>query len=617
MVLPALPAAWALGRLLEADWLEAVASAFALSLATAGIGSIAAWSLGRGLMGAAAIHVGLLVVLDVALVLLARKKCAKRLTLEYWPVAWVLIIGIVAVLERPWLAPNMDAWYHIAAARSLLYWGGSIVTDPFFGLGSRFVDPTSGALHVLLGMTARFSGQDVVFLWAGLNVLSAMLFPASLWALFRQLGAERRHAISTMLAVVFFASTAEFRFAAYPNQIGLALLILSLTGLAGAVRGRDHAWILAMLAGFAAAATHTGIATGLIALTGISIAGLLVFAFTTRGAGRGASVPWPEKRVWLAVLGMLVGGVAAFLPRLWYLTRSEASGSLATNSGATESVQSVFKLFGTKIMFHPQGAFSGGDLMLLLGTTLAVLCLIEGARRKDRLMGLAGVIGLAPVIIGFNPVITPALLSFSAYASYRLLSISWFTPWVAVAVGWRHNPLLARLAIIGALLAGLPALHNMFTEEPPVAIRSGIQNVSVAAGWERDFTEIAGRETVADLKEALGDSWPMVATDELTGYNLAGLMNVHVYAVPELHSPAAVERSGSGALRRRAMWALMAPTTSNERRAELVRDSGADFVLLWPHRVAENARIDLISDTEMFDVVFNRGGVVLLKVRGR
>jgi len=232
-------------------------------------------------------------------------------------------------------------------------------------------------------------------------------------------------------------------------------------------------------------------------------------------------------------------------------------------------------------------------------------------------MGLAGVIGLAPVIIGFNPVTTPVLLGFSAYATYRLLAITWFAPWVAVAVGWRHNPLLARLAVIGALLASLPALHNMFTEEPPVAIRSGVQNVSVARGWERDFTELAGRETIDDLKEALGDSWPTVATDELTGYALAGLANVHVYAVPELHSPAVVERSGSGAIRRRAMWALMAPTTSNERRAQLVRDSGAEFVLLWPNRVAENARIDLIADTEMFDVVYNRGGVVLLKVRDR
>jgi len=617
MVLPALPAAWALGRLLRTDWIAALASAFAISIATAGVGSITAWMLGRGLNGAAGIHVVLLVAIDVALVLTARKKGARPLRLEYWPTAWVFIIGIVAVLERPWLAPNMDAWYHIAASRSLLFWGGSIVTDPFFGIGSRFADPTSGALHVLLGMTARFSGQDVVFLWAGLNVLGAMLLPASLWTLFRELGAKRGHALSTMLAVVFFASTAELRFSAYPNQVGLALLVLSLAGFASAVRGRDEAWILATVAGFAAAATHTGVAIGVIALTGISILGLLVFAFATRGAGRGASVPWPERRVWLATLGMLVGGAIAFAPRLWYLTRTDVSDSIATSSGATDSVKSVFSLFGTKIMFHPQGAFPGGDLMLLLGTTLAVLCLVEGARRKDRLMGLAGVIGLAPVIIGFNPVITPILLSFSAYASYRLLAICWFAPWVAVAVGWRHNPLLARLAIIGALLAGLPALHNMFTEEPPVAIRSGVQNVSVAVGWERDFTELAGRETIADLKEALGDSGPLVATDEMTGYALAGLMNVRVYAVPQLHSPAAVERSGVGAARRKALAAIMAEPTTRELRTKLLRDSRADFVLLWPHRVAEDARIDMVSNTEMFEVVYNRGGVVLLKVRGR
>jgi len=617
MVVPALPAAWALGRLLEADWIEATASAFAISVASAGLASIIAFVMGRGFTTVALLHVGFLVALDVALVLAARNAGAPRLGFEAIPSAWIAGIGLVAVLQRPWLAPNVDAWYHLAAARSLLFTGGSIVTDPFFGLGSKFVDPTSGALHVLLGLTSKYSGQDVSFLWGGLNVFGAMLLASALWSLFRQLGAERRHALGAMLAVVFLAMSADLRFTAYPNQLGLAILILALVGFAGAVRGRKDAWVLAMLGSFAASAIHMGVATAMVAITGICIVGLVVFAFFTRGRGRGASVPWPERSVWLTALGMFVASAAAFAPRLWYLMRDNVSGSLAADSGATVAVQSVYRLFGLKIMFHPDSTLGGGDLMLLFGTAMAVLCLIEGARRRDRLMALAGIIGFVPIVVGYNPIITPALLGFSPYASYRLLAFMWFAPWVAVAVGWRNNPLLARLAIIGALLGVMPTWHTMFTEEPPVAIRSGVQNISVVKGWERDVTHIAGAEALDELRVALGDEWPMVATDDLTGYALAGLANVHVYAVPQVHSPSAFERLGTGELKRRALAVLMSPVTPYETRLAIVRDTDADYVLLWPGRVADNARVDMIADTETFDVAYNRGGIVLLKVRGR
>ncbi len=617
MVLPALPAAWALGRLLEADWIEALASAFAVSVASVGLASIIAYATGRGLLGVAGMHVIIMLVLGGGLILAAYRASAARLAVDGWASIGIALIGLVAALERPWLLPNVDAWYHLAAARSLLHTGGALVTDPFYGLGSPVPDPTSGALHVLMAATSRFSGQDILGLWGGLNILGAMLLPAALWSLLRQLGVERRYAIMTMLAVTFFASTAELRFSAYPNQIGLGFLLLALAGFAAAVRGARYAWVLALVAGLGASATHMGVATAVMALAVIAYVGLIVFAFVSRGRGRGTSVSWPERGVTLAALGMAAGSAVAMYPRLWYLFRTNVTGSLADDSGATGAVQSVYQLFGKRLMFHPQGAFSGGDLALLLGTTMAVICLREGARRSDRLLGLAGIIGFAPIVVGFNPILTPALLGFSAYAAYRLLALTWFAPWVAVAAGWRYNPLVARLAIVGALLTALPALHNMFTEEPPVSLRSGVQNVSVAKGWERDFTQIAGRESIDDLRVAFGDSWPRVVTDEMTGYALAGMLDVHVHAVPQLHSPSAFERRWDGGARRTALKALMAPNTSVERRREIVRQAAAQYVLLWPNRVSENARISMISDTEMFDVAYNRDGIVLLKVRGQ
>lgn len=615
MVLPALPAAWALGRLLEADWVEATASAFAISVASAGLASIVAYVAGRGLVGVMVAHVALMLVLDVLLVVVAHRASSPHLSFEGWSLAAIGSIGLLAAWERPWLAPNVDAWYHLAAARSVTHTGGALVTDPFYGLGSPVPDPTSGGLHVLLAATSRLSGQDILFLWSGLSMLGAMLLPAAIWALLRQLGVERRYSISIMLALTYLASAAELRFSAYPSHIGLGLLVLSLAGFAAALRGERYAWLLASAAALAASVTHMGVATAVLAMAAIAYFGLIAFAFATRSGGRGTGVPWPEKRVGLAAAGMVAGCLVAMYPRLWYLFRTDVPGTLSDSSGATGAVQSVFQLFGMNLMFHPQGAFPGGDLLLLLGTTMALICLREGARRRDRLLGLAGILGLAPIVIGFNPIVTPVLLSFSPYATYRLLALTWFAPWVAVAAGWRYNQLVARLAVIGALLTALPVLHNMFTEQPPVSIRPGVQNVSVVKGWERDFTQIAGRESIDDLREVFGDSWPRVVTDEMTGYALVGMLDIHVHAVPQLHSPSAFERRWDGGTRRSALAALMAPTTSNERRREIVRQADAQYVLLWPNRVSENARIDLISDTDTFEVVYNRSGIVVLKVR--
>lgn len=624
MVLPALPGAWALTRMLSGGWPMVLIVSFALSTAAAGLAGLTGWAMGISLFAAGLLVAALVIAADVALLMWLKRSRADRVAVELWPLLAMGTTGIIAVLERPWLSPNMDVFYHLAAARSLMFFGSAVVTDPFYGQGSLTADPTSGAMHLLLGLTAKASGHDVAFLWAGLNVLAAVLVPAAFWALFRQLKVPARPAVIATFAIPLLAFQADFRFAAYPNRLGQSLLVLAIVAFAAIVSSRASGnragWVLASLAAFAAAATHTGIAIAVLAFAGTVGIGLGVYVLVARRHPGTHEPARPARRfslraVWIAVALQVVFVATAMLPRVWYLLRAGRTDSLASDSGASAGVLSTYTLLGRRIMFYPQNAFSGGDVMLLLGTALAIVCLAAALRRRDPLFALAGIIGLAPVVVGFNPLITPALLAFSPYATFRLLDLTWFAPYVVMPVAWKLNRPLARVALVGALLAAMPALHNQFTEDPPVTIRSGIQNISIAAGWKRDFTQMAGRDTLDALDKQFDGTWPTVATDELTGYGLAGLLDVHVVAVPQIHAPSFMERTGAGGRRRRAMTALLGPTTSNDRRAALVGETGADYVLLWPNRVAENARLDLIRDTETFDVVYNRGGVVLLKVR--
>ncbi len=611
-VLPSLPAGWAFARAQRADWTTAFTFAFAVAAFAAGLVSFLGWIFGQSLLVSAGLYFAILAGVDVAMWVWARP--ATRVQLDLPALVLVSLTGIVAVLERPWLTPNMDAFYHLAATRSLLFFDAAVVTDPFFGIGSEVADPTSGALHTLLAIVARVTTLDVAFLWGGINVLGAMLVPAAFWVLFRQAKVPKRHALAVSAAVVFLALNADFRFAAYPNRMGLSLLILSLAGIVTVQRGSRGGWPLAVGAGFAAAWSHTGIGAGLIALLGLLALGMAAFELAVR---------WPDRHIrplvgsWPVLAATGLASAFALAPRLWYLLRTGSSASVSPDSGATKSVLATYKLFDRPLVFYPQEAFSGGDIMFVLGAALAFICLSAAWRKRDRTLAVLGIVGLAPLLIGFNPLLTPFMLSVSAYSTYRIVAIFWFSPFVALAGGWRTSPVLARVTMVGALLVAAPALHNMFTEEPPVVIRPGIQNVSVSKGWERDVVNIAGRSMLDELRELFGTEWPMIATDEMTGYDLAGLMNVHIYAAPQLHSPAFMEHTESGGRRRGEMVALMAPTTSNATRQQLVRDSGADYVVIWPDRVAENARIDLISDIDNLEVVYRRGDMVVLKVLGR
>ena len=613
MVLPALPAGWVIARKIGGGPSAAVALAFTFSVASAGAVSMVSWFAGVGLSVSLGLHLALLVAVDLAAVIKAGGL--RRLSLRQdAPVAAIsALVALVAWWERAWMAPNMDVFYHMAAARSLQFFDRAVITDPFYGVGGPGPDPTAGALNVLLGLASHAWHVDPAALWTGLNVFAAMLSPIVFWTLFRQLRVSRRGALVATLALVFIQTSADFRMAAYPNRVGMLVMVVALAGVAAALRGRKTGLAIAAVGGFAASATHTGVAFGVLIAGAVIAVGMGIYA--RRAEKPSARRARLLRRSWIAVAAMAGMALLAVAPRLWFVVSSEGVGGVDLPSSSTGLAEhGVYRLFGVGVMFDPEAAYSGGALLVVLGTAMAVLCLVSAVRGRKPLMALAAAISLIPVAMGFNPVVTPALLALSPYVAWRALNLFGFAPYVVLAHAWRDRPTIARIALAGALVGALPAYHMQFSGEPPVALRGGMMNVAIWQGWERDARFAGNSTAIGGIANVIGETWPVIATDELTGYDMCGFMPCRVVAVPAGHAPAFMEADGEGDQRRRDMIALFDPMSSPARREHIVRTWDAEYVLLWSGRVQEDVRHEMMAQDDVFEVVYEFRDITLLEV---
>ncbi len=613
MILPAAPAAWALSRAIRGGWEAVLAISLALSVAAAAVAGLLGWVFDLTLGTGIAIHVVLLLVCDVGFVMRSRglRKLPLRRDLPVFTI-W-LVTGVLALWERAWMAPNMDVFYHIAAARSLLYFDRVMVTDPFYGVGSNLPDPTSGAANSLLGMSSAVSGIDPAALWAGFNVLAALMVPAVFWMLFRQLRAPRTGAIAATLALTFLATSADFRFAGYPNQFGVSLTIVALAGLAAAVRGRKAGWPIALIGTVAAASTHTGVALTLIAVSGVVAVGMALYARFAE-ADREVRLHL-VRRVWVVCGSMMLVGLVSVAPRLWFVSGAGAEGGFAPAQSSGLATAGLYRLFGIGLLYDPEVAFGGGVIVIVMGTAVAALTLWASVKERNDLAALAAIVALVPVAVGFNPVLTPILAAISPYITWRMLTLMRYAPYLALPLAWDQQRALTRVALIGAIVVTLPSLHMQFSGEPPVSIRPGVINVSIWDGWTFDFRSGANAKMIGAVAGVFGDEWPTVATDPMTGYGIGGLVPCHPVAITSVHAPLFLEVTREGDARRKDMAALLGDNTGSAMRERIVRRYDVDYVLLWPGRVNDEARRKIVEDTDTFEVVYDYRKATLLRVR--
>lgn len=567
--LPGLPLAAGLGR--RADWRlpATLCAAFALQVAIVGVVAVAAHYLGLTLgfvLAASVVALGLLGVVALW-------------PLERWrpePGTPALVLGAaglaLGVFERTWFARMADAFYHLAAVRSLLATARPMVTDPLFGTSSQVLDPTTGVWHTVLALWSKATGLDVAtWIWPGAVGVGAALLLMAFWELARTLSGSGAAATVASIAWLAIGLAADVRWAEYPNRLSLAVALVALTALASlSIRPRWPDASLAAAAAFATAAMHMAAAEMLAACVPVLVVLLAVRAAAGAARARGLDL---RPVAWVAAPGAVAGLLALPL-----LLPKAALVRTSTLVGFQSDILSrgIVRLPGGMLVDAPGHLMKVAPAVFLLGAAVAVAATVRAfGRGGTRDLVTAALAGM-PLVLLANPPVTTPLLSASFYLTERVAILLPFTAFLGIAWLLALPDARGLRAAVGVLAAAALAATIAFEPAPPPSWspRSGD---SVFASRADDVRRTWGTGTLRALSAEVGDRYPIVASDPETSYYLAGVLPVAVVAVTSKHTPFAIEQA-DGQARRDDAYALMAPGTAEARRREILGRRGADYV---------------------------------------
>jgi hypothetical protein len=608
-LLPGLPLALGLGRRSEWDVPTVLAAAFTLQVGVVGLIALAAHYVGLSL--------GFVLWASLALLLgggLAALWPLRRPALAWRPGALAIAGGCLAlaVWERTWFARMADAFYHMAAVRSLLATGRPLVTDPLFGTQSNTLDATTGAWHTVLALWALGTRLDIAtWLWPGAACVGAALTALAFFSLARAVCASPGAATIATAGFVLLAQAADFRWAGYPNRLSLALALVALAALTGlAVRPNLPDALLAVIAGSATVATHLA-AGGMLAAAGALLLALLAavtFARGRRGGKRAAAD-------WRPVGAVAAGGAAiAVVSAPLLLTKAAIVGaSWLPSFKQTSLAAGVLRLPGGLLADVPGHLMQASPVLAVLGMAIAIAAAVRAFRCGDpRAVAVAALAGLPLVLLGFPP-ITTELLHRSYYLTARIALLLPFTIFAAIAWALAELP-PSRLGRYSATaLLAVTALGGLaFLAISPNAWRPGPDAVWNTRG--EDIRATWGSDTLARLRAEFGAGYPRVAGDTETSYYLAALEPVSVAAVTSQHTPFTFEAS-DGQRRRDDMGALLAVGTPEAARRAILSQYGSDYVIVPKYRPDLAAGLaQLRAESALLRPVVETRSLVLFRV---
>jgi hypothetical protein len=494
------------------------------------------------------------------------------------------VAGVVTATTGPWLAYHGDAFYHLAAIRTLALTNKPLVTDPFLGTMSRVVDPTSGSWHTLLAAFVRPLGGEPLLYYNALAAAAVAMFALLVWAVVRRAVRGRwAPALATVLVFVGIYAL-DPRMIDQPNAISLPLAFLAMALAAQTLTAKDHGLLLAAgLAGVATVTMHLGTAeTYFIGLAVVFVWGA-VAAFVGRRSDDEGRVTWAGLGRFAGV-GAAVALVAApvILSRVSGLSGPVAlDASLAgTGIGSLIAGLPTALLPLTHIRFVTPDAALGRPWWVYLPWLGIVACAaVVALRDRDRRALLVAALASIPLLTLANPLVSSVVLARFPYQILRLRATMVLSLFVAIAWGlsfvrardWRLTAgVLAIVAALGVVVAAAPTIGLRYATTDPYSVYEGrIHDVRVlwGPGLEATMQRVAGR------------SMPVVVGDPTTIYMVAGVSSARVPVVPMTHSPFWFE-AAHGPATRADMATLLAPlSTATERRAIVVRYHAA-FVAL-------------------------------------
>lgn len=607
---PGLPLAAGLGRRAEWDLPAILCASFALQLGVVGLVALAAHYLGLSLAFVG--WASLAVLLGSGAVALGGRPRDWRPALG----VPALVIGAVSVAlsvaERTWFAQMADAFYHLAAVRSLLVTGQPMVTDPMFRTGLKTLDPTSGVWHTTLALWSGATGLDVAaWLWPGAAAVGGALTVMSLWVLAKAVGRSERAATIATAAFLVIGLGADLRWAPYPNRLSLALAFVTLAAITSlAVRPNRQDAILVVLAGFATIAMHLAAAEMVVAAAAVLFA-LMVLAAIVRGV-RDGTWRWQPVAA-LAGAGATVAALA--VPLVMPKAAIVNSSWLVPFQSATLAPGLWHLPFGL-LIDSPGHLMKVGPAWFVLTALVGVAALVQAFRSGDTHTTAAAALVLTPALLLTDPLVTPALLHASLYLAERVAILLPFTAFVAVA--WALGEAEAR-AKWRTLLTTLTVVLLAAAAVTSVIVLAGTWRAPASESvWQTRLQDVRttwGADTMKRLSAEFGSRYPIVAGDTMTTYYLAGLQPVAVVAVTSQHMAFAIEGM-DGRTRRKEMETLMQPQTAEGTRRAILAERHADYVIVPKYRPALAATLaEMRTETGLLQPVVDTPSLVLFRVK--
>ncbi len=637
-VVPGLVPALALARRLRLRADETLLAAVAVTTATAGVSSLVCYYLRLPLWAAAAITLAAAVGLGWRFRdgISARPRVTPAVGLWLAFGAWA-----ISLAEGTWFGFASDAFYHVAAVRTLVDRGLPVVTDPLYGTSTRVLDIATGAWHSMLAMIGLVTRVPADVLWGGLSPFVTAMFVLGFFALARRISARTWPAAVATGVWAVAGLLLDFRLVVMPQTGGLIFVFVMMLGLHSLASDPEPAamW-LAVAGGVAAVLTHLGVGELAVITIGVACGVTLLTARTELG---GADRRWlrassPMLRT-AATTGVIVAVPLA--QRLWGVAHSWV---VSLQPSYLHDYAVVVPLLGVM----PQLAWAPGRaahwfgwplIAIAVVFNLAVDVLLAGMvldawRSRDlrRLLATAFA-GLAFLLLRL-PLFSWLLSLVAAYMIVRLLLLVTFCPYLII--GWalaqrreseraghtdrsdRWRAWLRPIAIgvcAFALVTAIPGVAATVIDRSSTLRRGA--GAGVGTMWERDVRYLWGAEPLARVRAEVGARYPLVASDLITGYELAALEPIAVVAVPGQHSPFFVEDAAhDGEARRLAMTRFMRPGASEGLRRIVIERYRPEYVAVsseTPHYFA--VLLSLRSQPGLFEPAVMSPRLALFRVR--
>lgn len=606
---------WALAHWLFRDTVDATErTGLAAGLAVGSVGALGylAWAVGATLDSVVAST--LVLGLSGLIVALKYRTRVRWREDTQGAIKWAGFAAVVAALEGIWLSDSADIFYHLAAVRSLLVANRPLVTDlmianpPPGGL-----DPTSGIWPTLLAVLARISGLDIVMVVRLVTPVLAAIIAVSFLALVRRtVGRRGRTAALVLMLVVAFLL--DFRWAVYPNRIGLAFVAAALLALVvHANSGGTGRFIGVIAIAATVAAVHLASFELLAVIT--VIFAVVTLAWGARNGGIGA----PGKaRVAMACAAATVVGGAIAATKI-----GPAMSSIGFRLGNVDRLVDVRAQIpvvhlGPLAAMAP-GPWLAGSWLLLPGALVVAIVLLatRGSERKVAELMAASVALVMPVL-AFNLVAVNLIVDRLWYHVARVGAIWPIFLGIPVGALYAHMTEGKRISWWRQLALSALAAGVVVTGARWGAMLSG--PADLASLWHSRVYDLgwawSGHYPVLRDRLGIGDNQVVAAPLGLS-YHVSGLLPVRVIAVASAHMPYYAERL-QGAVRRHDVFTLFTSSTTKGQTRRILDRYGVEWIMTWTDKQGRllpvGARhLDVWPDIAV--QVYRGGGLAVFRVR--